>query len=515
MSEKEPKVSKSMPEFPESYWRDSISLPSFPKLSNDIEAEIGIVGGGISGITTAYLLAKEGLNVVLLEAGELLNGTTGHTTAKITAQHDIIYDELISHFGEEKSRLYYKANDEALQFIKRMVEEHEIDCDLSEQDAYIYTDQETSIPKLEKELEAYRTLGINGEWVDQIALPIPIKGAIVMKKQAQFHPLKYLNKLVQLFVQHGGKIYEQTTVNTVEEGDKPVIVTEDNHRVTCQQIVSCSHFPFHDGMSLYFARLHSERSYVIGVKSDKHYLGGMYISAEDPKRSVRSTPLSTGEELLIISGESHKTGQGICTIEHYEALETFANQTFGINEFSYRWSTQDLVTLDKVPYVGHMTSDKPNMYVATGYRKWGMSNGTAAALLLSDLIRGKENPYQELYSPSRFHADPDIKTFLVQNVDVAKHLIEGKLEFVRKSPEDLENDEGSVVTVNGKRAGAYRDGKGKLHIVDTTCTHMGCEVEWNHGERSWDCPCHGSRFSYDGEVLEGPAKRPLPKLTSS
>ncbi|MGZ9586573.1 FAD-dependent oxidoreductase [Paenibacillus marinisediminis] len=510
--DKEPVISEDMPQFPESYWRDTLSLPSFPKLTEHIHAEVVVVGGGISGITTAYLLAKEGIKVVLLEAGQLLNGTTGHTTAKITAQHDLIYDEFISNFGQEKAQLYYKANHEALQFIKRTIEEHEIQCDFSEQDAHIYTNSDEYITKIENELAAYEKLGINGEIVSQIALPIPIKTAIVMHKQAQFHPLKYLSKLVELFIQSGGIIYEHTTVETVEKEPQPTAVTTDGHKITGKHVISCSHFPCYDGKGFYFSRLHAERSYIIGIKSDKRYLGGMYINAEQPKRSVRMTPLGNGENLILIGGDGHKTGQGICTIKHYEALQEFANQTFGIQEFSYRWSTQDLVTLDKIPYVGQLSSSAPNIYVATGYRKWGMTNGTAAALLLRDLIIGKENAYRELYTPSRFDFAPDVKNFIVQNADVAKHLIGGKLEFVRNKPDSLANDEGGVVSVNGKRAGAYRDEKGKLHIVDTTCTHMGCELEWNHGDRSWDCPCHGSRFSIDGDVMEGPATKPLTKI---
>ncbi|WP_028593422.1 FAD-dependent oxidoreductase [Paenibacillus assamensis] len=504
-----------MPQFPESYWWDSITLPSFPKLTEHREAEVVVVGGGITGVTTAYLLAKAGLKVVLVEAGRLLHGTTGHTTAKITAQHDLIYDELIHTFGQEKAQLYYKANADALHFIKRMIEDHKIECDFHEQDAYIYTNSDTYTTKLEKELAAYEKLGIHGDLVEQIALPIPIKSALVMHKQAQFHPLKYLKKLVELFVQLGGTIYENTTVETVEKGEQPEVVLRDGHKITCKHVVSCSHFPCYDGMRFYFTRLYANRSYVIGVKSEKRYLGGMYISAEDPKRSVRSATSANGDNLLLIGGESHKTGQGICMIKHYEALQAFAQQTFGIEEFAYRWSAQDLVTLDNVPYIGHLSSSTPNIYVATGYRKWGMSTGTAAALLLRDMITRKENAYEELYTPARFHLVPDVKTFVVQNADVAKHLIGGKLEMVSKKPESLSNDEGAAVSVNGKRAGAYRDKKGNLHLVDTTCTHLGCEVEWNEGERSWDCPCHGSRFSYDGDVLEGPATEPLKKIEQS
>jgi Rieske Fe-S protein len=258
--------------------------------------------------------------------------------------------------------------------------------------------------------------------------------------------------------------------------------------------------------------MYPERSYVIGIKAEKAYPGGMYVSVDDPVRSIRYTPFN-GENLILVGGENHKTGQGPDTLDHYIALEEFANKTFGIKEYSYRWSTQDLTTLDKLPYIGPITDNNPNIMLATGYRKWGMTNGTAAAQILADRILEKDNQYKDLFSPTREKkADPNVKKFISTNADVAKHLLKGKLEFVTKDPSELQNDEGSVVLVNGKRAGAYRDQEGKLHIVDTTCTHLGCECEWNHGDRTWDCPCHGSRYTFDGEVVEGPTKMPLKKV---
>jgi len=500
-----------LPPFPESYWLTSESLPNFPKLTQDIKADVAIVGAGISGITTAYLLSKQGLKVAIVEAGNILNGTTGHTTAKITAQHDLIYDEFLSHFGREQTRLYYEANREAMQFIKQTVRELRIDCDFAEEDAYIYTNSDKYAAQLTAELAAYEKLGIPGAYVEQTPLPFRTQAAIVMHDQARFNPVPYLKTLIRQVTGQGGQIYEHTTAVSVEKGNPPAVVTSEGHKIVCSHIVSCSHFPFQDGWGFYFARMYAERSYVLGVKTEKAYPGGMYISAEDPKRSLRSVT-ANGETLVLIGGENHKTGQGIPTIKHYEALQAFGEEHFGLKEIRYRWSAQDLTTLDKLPFIGPIAADAPQVLVATGYKKWGMTTGTAAALLIEKLIAGQESPYQSLFTPSRFHADPGLKTLLVQNADVAKHLIAGKLEMVRKKPEELGNDEGAVVSVNGKRAGAYRDPQGGLHIVDTTCTHMGCEVEWNEGERTWDCPCHGSRFSYKGEVLEGPAKKPLKSI---
>ncbi|WP_125666048.1 FAD-dependent oxidoreductase [Paenibacillus baekrokdamisoli] len=506
----------SFPQFPESYWIESTNnLPSYPTLNQDIEADITIVGGGISGITTAYLLVKEGYKVVLLDAGKLLNGTTGHTTAKITAQHDLIYDEFVTNLGQEKASLYYQASNDALQFIKQTVTHNQIQCGFSEQDAYVYTDSIDYLKKLEDEMAAYKLLGIPSSYSDHIPLQVPAKAAIIMHNQAQFHPLHYLTALVREYIEAGGEIYENTTAIDVEKGSLPKVITSDGHHITCKYVASCTHFPFYDGLGFYFARMHADRSYVLGVKVADDYPGGMYISAEDPKRSIRHAETADQQKLILIGGQSHKTGQGICTISHYEELQQFTERHFNLQEIAYRWSTQDLVTGDKIPYIGRITASSPNIFVATGYRKWGMTNSTAAALLIRDLIMEKENPYEKLFEPSRSTSFTTIKKLIVDNADVAKHLIAGKLERINKRPEDLALDEGSVVQIKGRRAGGYKDKNGELYLVDTTCTHMGCEVEWNNGDRTWDCPCHGSRFSISGDVIEGPAEKPLSRLEAN
>ncbi|MFC5527911.1 FAD-dependent oxidoreductase [Cohnella yongneupensis] len=500
-----------LPQFPESYWTASADIPAFPKLTTDMSVDVVIVGAGITGITAGYLLSKEGINVLLLEAGRVLHGTTGHTTAKITAQHDIIYDELIHHFGEDKARMYYEANRDALQFIKKTVQTEKINCELVDEDAYIYALTEQSAAKLDKERKAYEKLGVPGELRDHIDLPLDIISALVMTEQARFHPIPYLTALIDRILHAGSQIFEHTTAMRVEEGETPVVVTEEGQRITCRHVISASHFPFLDWKGFYFARLHAERSYILGVRIGEKYSGGMYLSADEPKRSIRLAQ-DEDEPLILVGGEGHKAGQSACTIKHYEALQAFAETTFDVKEIAYRWSTQDLVTLDKVPYVGRITAGTANILVATGYRKWGMTNSTAAAHVLKNIVLGINDPYMQLFDPSRFHADPDIKTLVSENMNVAKQLITGKFEMVYRSPESLDVNEGAVVRVNGKRAGAYRDSDGILHVVDTTCTHMGCETNWNDGDQTWDCPCHGSRFSYKGEVIEGPAKEPLNRL---
>lgn len=498
----------NLPNAPEPYWREAIDLPRFHSLKEDLRADVVIVGGGIVGITSAYLLACEGLKVALLEADKLLNGTTGHTTAKVTAQHGLIYNELIQNIGKSKARLYYEANTKALAFIRETVNQFNIDCDFSDQDAYLYATTQKYADKLQKEADAYGTLGIDGDMVDKIPFNITIKNGLVMKNQAQFHPLKYLAHLLEVIREKGGQIFEGTRAVNVETGQHPTVLTREGKSVTGNYVLACSHFPFYEGLGLYSSKLHADRSYVLAVKTSTNYPGGMYISADEPIRSLRSTPVD-GQQLVLIAGESHQTGQGIPTMEHYKALETFGQQVLGLDKIVYRWSAQDLVTLDKVPYIGSLTAKHPRILMATGFRKWGMTNGTVAALLFRSTILGKTNPYQQVFQPSRFYVNPSLKNFLVENADVVSHLIKGKLAVPNEKVENLSNGEAAIIHMDGQRKGAYKDENGDVHIVDTTCTHIGCEVEWNDGDRTWDCPCHGSRFSYTGQVIEGPAEKPL------
>lgn len=507
-------LSQSLPQFPTSLWRDTTDLPSFSRLAEDHETDIAVVGGGITGITTAYLLSKAGYKVTIFEAGELLSGTTGFTTAKITAMHGMFYNDHMKRFGEENARLYYQSNSEAMEWIIATAKDLSISCGLEREDAYLYADagDEKTLKKLEQEFEAYTKLGIPGEWLSHLPVPLKVEGAIKLPGQAQFHPLLYLQGLLKAFLDHGGVIYEHTVIGEKVEQDGGLTLTTErgSHRIFCQHAVSASHFPFYDGGDLYFSRLKPVRSYVLAIEPETDFEGGMYLSAGTPTRSLRSVDWE-GKKLVLVGGESHTTGQGVCTFNYYENLEKFAGKLLGIKAIPYRWSAQDLVTLDTVPYIGKV-SEKEEIYIATGFQKWGMTNGTLAARMISDQIQGKDNPYTELYDPSRFKANPTIKNFIAMNANVAKEFVAGKLEIVHRKASELKPDEGAVVRHDGKRAGGYRDPEGKLHLVDTTCTHMGCECEWNEAERSWDCPCHGSRFSYDGKVFEGPATTPLKKL---
>ncbi|WP_173915486.1 FAD-dependent oxidoreductase [Halobacillus sp. Marseille-Q1614] len=501
----------NLPRQPRSMWRD-FTIDAFPKLNEDIKTDVTVVGGGITGITTAYMLVKQGYNVVLLEAGRLVEGTTGYTTAKISSQHDLIYSELIKTHGEEKAKLYYEANEEGLALIDQIRNSHNIDCDFSFQDAFLYANSIKDKKLIKKEAGAYQKLGVNGGWTNDNHLPYPVSSAAVITRQAQFHPVKYLRGLIQFLKEKNTPIYENTRVENIDKGDIPIVTTRDGHKIESNHVVMASHYPFNDVEGLYFGRLHVERSYSIAVKTNDPIPEGMHLSTGSPKRSLRSAVDENGEQLLLIGGEGHTSGQVEETERCYENLLSFARKHWDVTDVPYRWSSQDLTTLDQVPYIGPVTETNSNIYVATGFSKWGMTNGTIAAKVISDQISHVPNKYEDLFRPSRFNAAKDIPNFTIENLDVAKEFLKGKLNRKDIELESIKRGDAAVVSYNGKKAGAYKDHSGHVTIVDTSCTHMGCDVAWNEAENSWDCPCHGSRFTTEGEVIEGPAVEPLETL---
>ena len=336
-----------------------------------------------------------------------------------------------------------------------------------------------------------------------------MKAAVRFDNQAQFHPRKFLLPIADKITKNGVQIYEKTRIVSIEENENGsyCLITNQGNKVTAEKIIIASHYPFYNKPAFYFTRIYPERSYVVAIKAKENYPGGMYITAEEPGRSLRSQMTDQGQ-LIFIGGEHHKTGQGEDTTTHYEKLIDFANQTFTVEQIPYRWSTQDCMTLDDLPYVGQFTSKKPNIYIATGFGKWGMTNSIASAMIIRDLILEGKSPWQDVYNPSRHTIAASTKTFVVENLNVAGKIVQGKLSLIPDDV-DVKPEEGKIIELDGQRTGVYKDINGNLHIVDTTCQHMGCELYWNAAEKTWDCPCHGSRFSIDGDIVEGPTVQPL------
>ncbi|SEM65006.1 Glycine/D-amino acid oxidase [Terribacillus saccharophilus] len=496
----------------ESYWIETSAFPNYEKLQEDTETEVCVVGGGIAGITTAYLLTKKGYKVTLIEALKLGHGTTGYTTAKLTAQHDLIYDQLISKFGEETARIHYEAAMETIDFVRETEKELQADFQLSVEPAYVFTDEEKNVSQIEKEWKAYEKLGIPGALEDEIALPVSVQKAVRMDYQAQFHPLLFLQAMAEYISAHGGRIYEDTRAETIEEGEPATVKLKDGGSVTAKHVVIATHFPFYDFKGAYFARLDVARSYIVAGKSPRDYPGGMYISIDSPSRSVRSARDKNGDTIWLIGGDGHRTGKGTNMKEHYSNLRNWGRSEFDIIDFDYNWSSEDFMSLDQLFYIGRITKRTQNLYVATAFRKWGMSGGITAAKEITSLIEEGKSLYNDIYDPARQDVAKGIGSLAKNMVEVSKGLVSGKLEKTDKSIEEMDRGEAGKIRQNGKLVGIYKDDEGTVHKVDTTCTHMGCEVHWNDAETTWDCPCHGSRFRASGEVIEGPAVKDLKKV---
>jgi len=480
------------------YWIKSAEGRTYDALNEDHTTDYLVIGGGITGVTCLYLLTKSGLDATLIDANRIGYGTTGRNTGKATVQQGYIYSNIEKRYGIEKAREYYEINVRAIQFIEDVSRECGIDCQFKRLPAYLFTQDEASLGKLKREYEICQKLGMDCSYETQIPIPLDVLGAIKMNHQAQFHPKRFVDGLAQKAAEQKGRIYENTRVVDFQPGKECVIRLENGKTITARHVIIASHYPCYDGKGFYFARLKPERSYIVAVEMEE-FPEAHFINIEDPTISLRHIP---EEKLLLISGENHKVGHD--DDDHYQKLTDIVKRVFSKYEVKYQWSAQDYIPHDEVPYAGYLNSDYKNIYVGTGYRKWGLTNSIAAALIIHDLIKGQESPYEELYSHLRVK-DIVSLNFLKENADMAYQWLAGKLTL-GESELPMEKGVGAIVNVNGKRCGYYKDEADNIYLVDITCPHMGCELKWNSQEKSWDCPCHGSRFDYKGMVLEGPAE---------
>lgn len=425
----------------DSVWTKTTSLPRFDSLQGDVKTDVLIIGGGITGILCAHFLQERGIDYLLVEGSRLCHGVTGYTTAKITAQHGLMYDSLISHAGMEKAKLYLEANWWAVRKYEELA--GQIDCDFTERTSYVYAID--NIRKLEKEARAYGLLGLEDEIVETKELPFATAGAVRMQHQAQFHPLKFLAAIAKDL-----KIYEHSFVKELLPNQA---VTEQG-RITFQQVIFATHYPIDNKHGLYFLKLYQHRSYVIALEHAAQ-MQGMYVDEDKKGMSFRGC-----DHLLFVGGGGHRTGK---KGGNWQELREFAGRYYPDAVEKYAWATQDCMPLDKAPYIGAYSPAMPGCYVATGFRKWGMTSAMVSAMLLADMVQGIENPYAAVFAPYR-------------NM-MTKQLI-----------------------CNGAEA-VYN----MLTPTVPRCSHLGCALKWNAAEHSWDCPCHGSRFTEEGKLLNNPA----------
>ncbi len=425
----------------ESVWMDGQKLPRFDKLCGSVKTDVLVIGGGLCGILCTYLLRKEGVDCILAEAAAIGSGTTCNTTAKITSQHGFIYDKIMKSRGKEIAAGYLEANEKALAEYRKLA--RVIDCDFEEKDAFVYSCSDRK--KAEREVKAVNSLGFPADFIENTPLPFPVEGAVRFPNQAQFHPLKFLSAIAE-----GLPVYEHTFIR----GLAPHRAYSETGEIRADKIIIATHFPFLNKHGSYFLKLYQHRSYVIALHGAQD-VKGMYVDEAQEGLSFRNY-----QNLLLIGGGSHRTGKNG---GNWQELRNFANLTYPKAEEAYSWAAQDCMSLDGIPYIGRYSARTPDLYVASGFNKWGMTSAMVSAMLLRDMVLERKNPWEEVFSPSRSMLKPQL-------------LINGAEAFV------------NLLTPVKKR-----------------CPHMGCALKWNPHEHTWDCACHGSRFDADGSLINNPA----------
>ena len=493
-----------------SFWLESnIEVGEKNKqISSKEKTDVLVIGAGLTGLSTAYYLLRKGYHVIIVDKEKIGQKVSGHTTAKITAQHGLIYDYLIHSFDEEFARGYLQANQEAIHHMKQMIEEEKIDCDFEEMPNYVYTTIEEDVQKIKDEVEAinYLTKEKTASFVTDLELPFPVLGAIKLENQAQFHPVKYMQGLVKAIQKYGGKIVENSLVTDVKKEGDGFISKVGENEIDSQYVVLASHYPFINFPGFYFSKMYQVTSYALGIETSASLPTGMYLNTGDKVLSFR-TFLESGKRKLIVSGGNHKTGFSPESEDFfgYAFLEKQVQEYFPDAKIQYRWNTRDCITLDKVPYIGEFSTFMSNMFVATGFNKWGMTTSNVAANIICDKICGKDNPYERVFDSTRFGP---VKNFgEVKNMvkQVAQSFVTSRLKIPEEDTFAIKNDNGGIIKIDGNSVGIYKDVEGKIYAVNPTCTHLGCLLTWNNVDKTWDCPCHGSRFDYQGKNLYDPA----------
>jgi glycine/D-amino acid oxidase-like deaminating enzyme/nitrite reductase/ring-hydroxylating ferredoxin subunit len=437
-------------------------------------------------------------------------GTTGHTTAKLTVGHNLVYSDLIERYGVEVARLYAESNQAAIELIAGIVDSEAIECDWERASNYVYTENPDRVSDLKRELDSARRAGVEASLTTETELPYPIRAAIGVENQAQFHPRRYLLSLAERVHGGGCSVFEDSRATGVRNGEQCRVELPGGVGIECRHVVVATHLPFLD-RGLFFTKAHPEKSYAVaGLIEEASAPRGMYINAEQPTRSVRSTPAGNGARWLIVGGESHKPGQDPDDEHRYQTLAAFARERFGTDP-EWQWSAHDYTPLDRLPYIGRLRRGDDRVLTATGFAKWGLTKATTAAQIVTDEIVGRTNPYSELYDARRLHPRQSARSFLQENAHVAAHFVGDRLQPRHRQTEQLQPGQGAVVRAGARHYAVSRDDQGRLHSLSARCTHLGCLVDWNPADRTWECPCHGSTFAADGTLVSGPATRDLPE----
>ncbi len=489
-----------------SLWVDTAPETSYPKLEDEIEVDVAVIGGGIAGLTAALLLKRAGLRVAVIEAGRVGTGVSGHTTGKVSSLHRLMYRELRRSFGEGGARIYGEANQAAIERVAELVKTEGIECNFRRVANYTYAESSAALEQVEEEAEIALELGLPAARSDALPLPFPVRGAVRFDDQAQLHATKYLVGLAHAVAGDGSHVFEESRVTEIDDGAPCRVGTKDGS-ITAGAAIVATNIPIAD-RGLFFARCHAHRSYLVALTLEGDPPEGTFISADEPLRSILAHR-AEDRNLLLVGGEGHRAGDTVDVGERYGRLEAWARERFPVASLEYRWSTQDAVPIDGVPYIGRMSPVSRHLYVATGFRKWGLTNGTVAAMILADEILGEPSGWSSTFNSNRLKPLAGGRRFVTENLRAGVRLVRDRLASRASTLPELGPGEATVLDLDGEKVAARKDEQGDLHMVSAVCTHLGCIVEWNGADQTWDCPCHGSRFDRSGGVIQGPATEDL------
>ena len=419
----------------------------------------------------------------------------GNTTAKITSSHGLFYHYLINTFGTEFAKSYLDANEQAIKNIYEIIHTEKFECDFEWQDNFVYTDLEDEVVNIRNEVTSVQSLGFPAELVTDISLPFSTLASIKFPNQAQFHPLKYIHGLCNCIIKNGGNIYENSKVYDVHKQEDFYDVKTKDYCVHAKYVVLACHYPIINAPGFYFLKMYQETSYLIGFTTNLDTFSGMYINTKSPVCSLRTVPYGN-TRLVLMGGSEHKTGTTKDLSDCYRNLENRAKQLYPDANILYHWNTEDCIPLDKIPYIGEFSNLMPHMYVATGFKKWGMTTSNLAANIITDMIMEHENPYASIFKATRFHPIQNGTEFVNMLKQTTDSLIINKFKVPEETLLSIDKDEGKIVEFEHTKLGIYRDTQGKYFCLRPVCSHLGCELSWNNLDKTWDCPCHGSRFSY-------------------
>ncbi|MDT4925257.1 MAG: hypothetical protein QOG01_2970 [Pseudonocardiales bacterium] len=487
----------------QSLWLDTAPSTVYPQLTGDAEVDVAVIGGGIAGLTAALQLRREGARVAVLEAARVGSGVTGCTTAKVSALQSTIYTTIHNRHGDATAAIYAEASVAGVEQLATIVAQESIECELRRRPAFTYAAEEGDRSAVQHEAAVAARAGLPVKIVDAVDLPFQVHGAVRLDEQLQLHPVRYVQGLAAAIDGNGSYVFEQSRALGVDEGQPCRVRTADGE-VRAEHVVVATHYPFLD-RGLYFARLKAQRSYCIAVRlATGGPPQGMSISAGSPTRSIRSDG-----DLLIVGGEGHPAGAGQATPERFAHLEGFARTHWDVEAVTHRWSAQDPVHYDHLPVIGPYRLGSPRLWVASGFMKWGLATATFAGQILADGIAGRHNPWADTFSPNRL-SPRSLHEVAQLGTKFAVDMVGDRIRPPgARGTDDVPAGQARVLADGLGRKGVFRDDDGTLHAVSVRCTHLGCLLRFNSAERSWDCPCHGSRFDVDGGVLEGPAVHPL------